>query len=398
MCLALGSGNAAGQKQRDYVQVVKQATPHVNLASSAANASFGETVTFTITLTGSGSPPTGSVALFRGSSQLGTVVLNSAGVATFQTDRLLPGPNPITAFYPGDLNYDAATSPPVVVAITVLTPQVIVAPSASTITNTQSVQVQVQVVAGGGRPTPTGTVFLNGGFYHEQQSLTQGTAVFTILGESLNSGANLLSASYSGDGLYNAASGTATVTVALVAITVSPLAPAAPGAAVTSTASVQSSSVYAGVINLSCALGTAPARAQNLPTCSFNPATITLARNGVASATFTVHTFTGSAGAVEQPHNPRSLQLAASGLALAALLFVGAPSRRRRWVSMVALLGLVFAAAATGCGGAFQINCSPSAPCSVAATTPGVYSFIVTATDAANRAITSSVSVALTIQ
>ena len=396
--LALGPGNAAGQKQTDYVQVVEEATPQVHLASSAASAVFGTTVTFTATLTGAGSPPTGSAVFFSGNSQLGSVVLNSAGVAAFQTASLLPGENTITAFYPGDLNYHAASSPPVVVAITALTPQVIVTPSVSTITNTQSVQVQVQVVAGGSSPTPTGTVLLSGGFYHEQQALTQGTAVFTISAESLNSGANSLSVRYSGDGFYNAASGTATVTVSQVAITVPPLAPAAPGAAVAATASVRAGSGYSGVIDLTCALATAPAGAQNLPTCSFNPAVVTLAQGGVASAVFTVRTSAGSAVALEQPYNPKRFQLAASGLAMAGLFFAGVFSRRRRWLFMVALLGVAFAGAAAGCGGGIQFSCTPSAPRPVPATTAGAYMFIVTATDASNRAIASSATVAVTVQ
>jgi hypothetical protein len=83
---------------------------------------------------------------------------------------------------------------------------------------------------------------------------------------------------------------------------------------------------------------------------------------------------------------------------MAGLFFAGVFSRRRRWLFMVALLGVAFAGAAAGCGGGIQLSCTPSAPRPVPATTAGAYMFIVTATDASNRAIASSATVAVTVQ
>ncbi len=69
-------------------------------------STFGQSVTFTATVTGGVGTPTGSVTFKDGATVIGGGTLFS-GVATFSTSGLSGGSHPITAVYSGD-----ATSPP----------------------------------------------------------------------------------------------------------------------------------------------------------------------------------------------------------------------------------------------------------------------------------------------
>ena len=92
---------------------VGQLTPTTTtLSSSATNANFGDTITFTASVQGGmGSPPTGMVTFLDGSSTLGTGTLSN-GVATFSTASLTIGTHTITAQYGGDSNFLGSTSAP----------------------------------------------------------------------------------------------------------------------------------------------------------------------------------------------------------------------------------------------------------------------------------------------
>ena len=72
---------------------------------------FGQSVTFTATVTGAGGTPTGSVTFENGGSVLGTTTLNESGVATFTTSDLPAGDNSITAVYAGNSAFSGSTSP-----------------------------------------------------------------------------------------------------------------------------------------------------------------------------------------------------------------------------------------------------------------------------------------------
>jgi Bacterial Ig-like domain (group 3) len=80
------------------------------MVGSSPNPSvFGQTVTFTATVTpiGGSGTPTGTVDFTQGAMDLtpGGVPLNGSGVATFTISRLAVGSNTITANYSGDRNF-----------------------------------------------------------------------------------------------------------------------------------------------------------------------------------------------------------------------------------------------------------------------------------------------------
>src|SRR5207237_7125945 len=83
------------------------------VASSVNPSAFGQSVTFTATVTatapGTGTP-TGTVTFKDGATPIGTNTL-SAGQTTFTTSSLSVASHTISAVYNGDGNFNASTSP-----------------------------------------------------------------------------------------------------------------------------------------------------------------------------------------------------------------------------------------------------------------------------------------------
>lgn len=89
------------------VQVVMQDGTTTTIVSSQNPSGAGDSVEFTATVTaqsGSGIP-TGFVTFFIDGSSQTSASLGSGGVATFSTNRFVPGANLVTAQYSGDQNH-----------------------------------------------------------------------------------------------------------------------------------------------------------------------------------------------------------------------------------------------------------------------------------------------------
>ena len=81
------------------------------LSSSQNPSDFGQSVTFTATVTGAGATPTGTVQFMDGATTLGTpVTLDGTGAATYSTSALKVGAHSIKAVYGGDDNFSGSTS------------------------------------------------------------------------------------------------------------------------------------------------------------------------------------------------------------------------------------------------------------------------------------------------
>ena len=88
-----------------------QLTTTTSVVSSVNPSVFGQSVTFTATVTPSGSgTPSGKVTFMDGASTLGTGTLNTSAQATFTTTALTVGSHSITAIYDGDANFAGSTS------------------------------------------------------------------------------------------------------------------------------------------------------------------------------------------------------------------------------------------------------------------------------------------------
>jgi sugar lactone lactonase YvrE len=272
---------------------------------------------------------------------------------------------------------------------------VTVTPSGTTITYEQSLTVKVAVGGASGQATPTGTVTLASGSYTSQQALSGGAASFNIAAGSLSSGTDTLTATYSGDPTYAGESGTVTVTVSPVTIAIPTPSPVSPGGSTTATATFTAGNNYSGTMNLTCTLTGSPTGAQSLPTCSLNPASITLTSGGSGTSTLTVDTTEASTTAFARPHRRNLWGLGAGGALLAGGIFFCLPLHRRRWISMFALMLLIAGAGCIGCGdGGGGQTTGQGTP----ATTAGNYTFTVTGTDSANPKITVSTTVSVAVQ
>jgi hypothetical protein len=264
---------------------------------------------------------------------------------------------------------------------------VTVVPSPTSIGESQSLSVIVTVSGSSGTPTGDVTLSASANNYSSAQTLSGGTANFTIPANTFTAaGTVTLTAAYSGDSNYAAKSNTVSVTVtgttappatfSLAAIT-SPTA-IAPGATASATASVTSTTGYAGSVSLSCSLTSSPSGAVNLPSCLPSGTIALSAATTSGSSTLSVTTTAATVSELRKPAGGNGLLGAGSGAVLALLLFFGIPARRRSWRAMI---GIVVLFAALGCisacggGGGGGTTTIPG-------TTAGAYTFTVTATGA----------------
>jgi Bacterial Ig-like domain (group 3) len=192
-----GDSNYLGSTSSALTQAVNQAGITTAVASSQNPSTFGQSVTFTATLSGGGATPTGTVTFLDGATPLGSGPL-AGGSATFSTSSLTPGSHSITGVYSGDPNYTGSTSP-------VLT-QTIIRTAATTLASSQSPSsfgqsVTLTATVTGGGATPTGTVtFKDGATALGTGSLASGSATFAT--SSLTPGSHSLTAVYAGDANY----------------------------------------------------------------------------------------------------------------------------------------------------------------------------------------------------
>jgi hypothetical protein len=150
---------------------------------------------------------------------------------------------------------------------------------------------------------------------------------------------------------------------------------------------------FTGEVSASCMLIAEPLGAVNLPLCAestppMGDPTIT----GPQSVAYGLRINTPYGIAIPAAlHHRRVPWLPVGGGTMLACLLIFTP-KRRRWMSMLGLLVAIMSIGSIGCGG---MNGSMS---SSYLTTPGTYTFRVTATSVANNQITASTNLTVTIQ
>jgi hypothetical protein len=157
-----GSGDYLTSTSAPLAQTVNKAKTTTTLASSKNPSQYGQSVTFTATVTPAfGGTPTGTVTFKNGSTTLGTGTL-SGGKATLSVSNLAVATSSITASFGGSTDYLSGTS-------SALSQVVFKASTSSKVTSSLNpakagtkVTFTATVTAASG-PIPTGTVtFLNG--------------------------------------------------------------------------------------------------------------------------------------------------------------------------------------------------------------------------------------------
>jgi methionine-rich copper-binding protein CopC len=186
------------------------------LISSANSALFGDSVTFTATVTAnspSSGTPQGTVDFKDGATTIGSGTLNGSGVATFSTSSLTVGSHTITAQYVASASFNTSTSDPITQVVKA-NPTVSVASSqnpsnlGATVTFTATVTPPAGVST-----TPTGTVqFKDGGSNIGApvscSAAPGNTCTAQVSTSSLTSGTHVITADYVGDANFNPATGT----------------------------------------------------------------------------------------------------------------------------------------------------------------------------------------------
>jgi len=235
------SGDASfnGSTAPVQTQTVNKAATTTSTVSSPNPSSFGQAVTITATVAGSGA--TGTVSFFDGATLLGTSTLTS-GVATITSSALGVGSHSITAVYSGDASFNGSTSPIQTQTVTKATTTTSTVSSPNPSSFGQAVTITATVAGAGG--TPTGTVsFFDGATLLGTGTLTGGSATFTS--SALGVGSHSITAVYNGGASFNgstAAIDTHTVIKATTtSSTVSSPNPSSFGQAVTITATVAGS-------------------------------------------------------------------------------------------------------------------------------------------------------------
>jgi hypothetical protein len=212
------------------------------LASSLNPSTYGQSVTFTATVSSSAGTPTETVELYNGSAAIGNGTL-TGGKTSIPVSSLPAGSDSITAVYQGSLTFASSTSSPLIQTVRAATTSTGLTSSLNPAGANQSVTFTATVTSQFGGAATGSVTFFSG-------SQTLGTASLSGKVATLNSsfsasGTYAITAHYSGD-TNNTASTSATLNEKIIASTTTALTsspnPAMVGQTITFTATVTSNS------------------------------------------------------------------------------------------------------------------------------------------------------------
>jgi sugar lactone lactonase YvrE len=194
------------------ITLTVQLTPTVTSLSSGANPSIlGQSLTFTASTSGGTPAPTGVLQFLDGATVLGSSTLSTNGTATLTTTALTFGTHSITASYGGDTDH--------ALSISNALNEKIVQPVSALLNSSvnpsifgSNVLFTVKIT-GVGSQVPSGTVVLRNGTSALGTVTLDNTGTGTIQVATLPVGSDIITASYSGDTNYSAASAFFTQTV-----------------------------------------------------------------------------------------------------------------------------------------------------------------------------------------
>ena len=280
--------------------------------------------------------------------------------------------------------------------------------------NTLSVRVVVASATNGVTSTPTGTVQLlvdnvpNGA----SAALANGAATLTLTTNGLVSGGHNVTTAYSGDSTY--AGSKSTVVVDIVSATAADfsLSPATTSTSVSSgkttpgiTFTVTPVNGFTGSVTFSASTSSNTLAGSATPNFTVNP--VVISGSGAGSTVFTLSAFqtqgttvTGFSKPLKQANTftPSSIwKLTGSGVAMAGLLCLLLPARRRRWAGLTVVVLSAGLLTVTGCS---QSGANATTTVVTTNTPAGTYSVTVTATatSAAGVTVTHNSTVAIVVQ
>lgn len=340
---------------------VAKATPQIGIVNAGATVDILVENTSNSTVESSNvgaaipglAAPTGTVTVSSSPSGISGTLTLAPGVdpSNYFVDGVAavtataPGTYSVTASYSGDANYAATTGTQ---SVTISSPtgvtSSITANATGSVSPTTSVTVTGTVTGKSGNPAPTGTVVFFSSGYQLLQPITisPGSGDSSSFSVSLSSqilfqGTNLITVQYSGDKVYAPSSTTLnsiTSSLSDFSLTAASSLVSVPASG-TGTTTIYATPInsFSGTVALACTVPNAPAGVS----CSLSQASVSL---------------TASANAKLDQRDRPTLFAMGGGAALACVLLLSIPARRRAWRN---LLGLVVVACvlglSIGCGG-----------------------------------------------
>lgn len=268
----------------------------VSLASSKNPSTQGDTVTFAVVVTTTGTvTPTGTVTLLDGASALGTQTLDGSGRASFAVSTLTGGTHSMTAAYGGDNN-----NPPESSDVLTQVVQYIVAPTSTVLSSSANpvdggsvLKLTATVTAtssGSGNGVVAGAVtFLDSGLSLGSAPVVNGTATLPVV--SLAVGTHSIVATYGGSPAYSTSSSTALAQQVRLATTKTILGasanPSVGASPITLTATLTTSGgIPTGLVSFfdgTKLLGTALLSAQAMATLTLGPTALTVGTHSLTA-------------------------------------------------------------------------------------------------------------------
>jgi hypothetical protein len=204
LSVAYAGDNDNASASSSTITITIQLAPTATALGVGSNpGTFGQPVTFTVTVVSDSPGATGSVNFFDGAAQIGSVSLSS-GVASFTTSSLGFGVHSITAVYTGDAQHASSTS----AAIS----ERIVEPATATMASSSNPAVAgtdvafIATIVAQGSQIPTGAVTFRDNGTALGSATLDGSGSATLHTSSLSVGSHNITVSYAGDTNVAAAS------------------------------------------------------------------------------------------------------------------------------------------------------------------------------------------------
>lgn len=210
-----GDTNFVGSASNSLLIIVGEFTPVITLtANPASPGTYGQSTTFTATLTGPpngpGELPTGSVQFFDGATSIGTVTIGGSGTAVGSVtlsgvNSLSAGSHLITAVYSGDAEFQTVTTMALPYLVNKVPGSVTIATSSSRNPATYRDSVTFTIVVGSSvsAAIPTGSVSVSDGATSLGIVILNSAGSGTLTVPLLTAGTHTLTITYSGDSNYN---------------------------------------------------------------------------------------------------------------------------------------------------------------------------------------------------